>query len=300
MREWLQNLPEMFRVLVSDFGIKDLLDIIIVAWIFYIFMTRLRKTSAARVAKGVVLLLLATWTADLLELDMLSFLLTTAIEMGFLALAIVFQPELRRALERFGAGNIRHIFIQEESGQELEQAIAETVAACETMSADRTGALIVFERTEKLGEYFKTGTEVDARVSAELLKNIFFTKAALHDGAVIIRDARVAAAGCVLPLTANPNLNRELGTRHRAAIGMSEASDALVVVVSEETGTISVATRGTLRRHLAGPTLDKILREELLDRDDKLATRRVKRFIDRLQVKQDETNKTNKKTPSSK
>ena len=289
MVEWLKNLPDMFHVLVSDFGITDLLDIIIVAWIFYLIMTRLRTTSAARVAKGIVVLLVVTGLSGLVGLDMLRYLLGTTIEMGFLALVIVFQPELRRLLERFGtSSSIKSLFAREQPTAELERAIRETVAACETMSADRTGALIVFERKENLGEYFKTGTVVDAKVSAELLKNIFFVKAALHDGAVIIRDARVAAAGCVLPLTNNPNLSRDLGTRHRAGIGMSESSDAVVVIVSEETGTISVACRGTLRRHLAGPTLEKILREELLPREDELPARKVRRLIDSWQEKKDE------------
>ena len=293
MMEWLQNLPNMFRVLVSDFGITDLLDILIVAWIIYIVMTKLRTTSAARVAKGVVLLLLATWVTDLAGLDVLQFLLSTAIEMGFLALVIVFQPELRRFLERFGSKSLKGLFAKEKPTEELELAIHATVAACETMSAERTGALIVFEREESLGEYFRTGTVVDASVSAELLKNIFFTKAALHDGAVIVQNGRIAAAGCVLPLSESPNLNRDLGTRHRAAIGISEASDALAVVVSEETGTISVAGRGALRRHLAGPTLEKILRDELLPREDDRATNWPKRLIDRVQVKKDERNQKN-------
>ncbi len=291
MMEWLQNLPNMFRVLVSDFGIPDLLDILIVAWLIYLIMTRLRTTSAARVAKGVVMLLLATWVTEVAGLDVLQFLLSTAIEMGFLALVIVFQPELRRFLERFGSKSVKGLFAKEKPTEELEQAIHATVAACETMSAERTGVLIVFEREESLGEYFRTGTVVDASVSAELLKNIFFTKAALHDGAVIVQDARIAAAGCVLPLSESPNLNRDLGTRHRAAIGISEASDALAVVVSEETGTISVASHGALRRHLAGPTLEKILRDELLPREDELPSNWSKRLIDRVQVKKDEGNK---------
>ena len=289
MWEWLQNIPDMFHVLVSDFGIMDLLDIAIVAWILYMIMTRLRTTSAARVARGIVLLLLATWLSDVAGLDMLKFLLSTTIEMGFLALVIVFQPELRRLLERFGANSIRGLFTWEEQGEELERAISETVAACTAMSAERTGALIAFEHTENLSEYFKTGTVVDAAVSMELLKNIFFTKAALHDGAVIVQQARIAAAGCVLPLTQDPNLSHELGTRHRAAIGLSEKTDAVVVVVSEETGAISVASHGKLRRHLAGPMLEKILREELLTTEETLSPRKVKRLIGRLQEKQDET-----------
>ncbi len=147
--------------------------------------------------------------------------------------------------------------------QEMDVIIAQTVMACEAMSKEKVGALIVFAREQRLDEYFKTGTQIDGQVSEQLLRNIFFPKAALHDGAMIIRDGRVAAAGCVLPLSGNDHLSADLGTRHRAGVGMSEASDAVVVIVSEETGTISVAVGGMLKRHLAPQTLEKLLHNEL-------------------------------------
>ena len=150
----------------------------------------------------------------------------------------------------------------------MELAISQTVNACEVMSEGKVGALIVFERSVSLEEYEKSGTQVEAKLSSELLRNIFFPKAALHDGAVIVRDGRIAAAGCVLPLTANRNLSSDLGTRHRAGVGMSEVSDAVVVIVSEETGTISVAIGGMLKRHLAPQTLEKLLRMELIPDQD--------------------------------
>lgn len=166
-------------------------------------------------------------------------------------------------LEKLGSKNVREILSVKEEQREIDRVIEQTVQACETMAKERTGVLIVFERSIPLLEYQKSGTVVDACVSSELLRNLFFTKASLHDGAVIIRNDRIAAAGCVLPLTENHNISSDLGTRHRAGIGISEVSDAVVVIVSEETGTISVAISGMLKRHLAPQTLEKLLLNEL-------------------------------------
>ena len=161
-------------------------------------------------------------------------------------------------------GNMKfHKFFGEKAGAEMAPIVAQTVAACEVLSRERVGALIVFARDNRLDEYIKTGTKIDGQVSDQLLRNIFFPKASLHDGAVIIRDGRVTAAGCVLPLSSTTRLNADLGTRHRAGVGMSEASDAVVVIVSEETGTISVAVGGMLKRHLASQTLERLLTNEL-------------------------------------
>ena len=171
-------------------------------------------------------------------------------------------------LEKLGAKSLREILSAKEEKRDIDRVIEQTVSACETMSRERTGVLIVFERSTSLIDWQKSGTVVDARVSSELLRNIFFTKAALHDGAVIIRNERIAAAGCVLPLTQNRNISSDLGTRHRAGIGMSEVSDAVVVIVSEETGTISVAIGGMLKRHLAPKTLEKLLENELAPQEE--------------------------------
>ena len=200
-----------------------------------------------------------------------------------IALVIVFQPELRLVLERFGGKNILLSFTDSSANRSAEaSAIEATVQACEIMARERVGVLLVFERQTSLDEYFKTGTLIDAKVTDQLLRNLFFQNSPLHDGAVIIRHGRVAAAGCVLPLSENTHLSSDLGTRHRAGIGMSEASDAVVVIVSEETGTISVAIGGMLKRHLAPQTLEKLLTNELLPEDDgrkKNVVERVRAFF---------------------
>ena len=185
-----------------------------------------------------------------------------------LSLIILFQPEIRQLLERMGSRRFTAFFTPSVSAGVLEQAISQTVVACMEMSQSRTGALIVFEREILLDEQLRNGTVLDAAVSSELLKNIFFVKAPLHDGAVIIRRGRILGAGCVLPLSQNVNLSRDLGTRHRAGIGMSENSDAVVVIVSEETGAVSVAAGGMLKRHPKAETLENILRNELLTHEE--------------------------------
>ena len=198
----------------------------------------------------------------------LHWILSRILEVGLIALVIVFQPELRRALERIGSRTSLQVFGKPLAVSAEAAAISATVAACEVMSRQKIGVLLAFERNVSLEEYFKTGTIVDARVSEQLLRNLFFPKAALHDGAAIIRGGRVAAAGCVMPLSENTHLSADLGTRHRAGVGTSEASDAVVVIVSEETGTISVAIGGMLKRHLAPQTLEKLLQNELLPKED--------------------------------
>jgi diadenylate cyclase len=171
-------------------------------------------------------------------------------------------------LDRLGSVKLRSLLgINPEPVQEMENIISQTVMACEVMSHERVGALIVFAREARLEEYFRTGTQIDGQVSEQLIRNIFFPKAALHDGAMIIRDCRIAAAGCVMPLSESHRLSADLGTRHRAGVGTSEASDAVVVIVSEETGTISVAVGGMLKRHLAPQTLERLLRQELIRED---------------------------------
>ncbi len=242
--------------------LTDVLDILLVTFLFYKLITVIRSTRASRIAKAIVLFLLVTWVTSISRLNTLNFILSRILELGFIALVIMFQPELRRLLERLGSRTFRELVVAEEE-RSVDHAIRAVVTACESMSKSRTGALIVFERKILLDDFFKTGTVVDAAVSDELLRNIFFPKASLHDGAVIIRQDRIAAAGCVLPLSENQHLSSDLGTRHRAGIGMSEASDAVVVVVSEETGTISVAIGGMLKRHLAARTLERLLQAEL-------------------------------------
>lgn len=259
--------------------ITDILDMAIVAFLIYQLIGLIRRTNSNRVAKGVIIILLALWASSWLQLTVVNYFLTRAVELGLLALVILFQPEIRRFLERVGSGNILALLRGNAATQEIDIAITQTVLACGTMSAERTGALIVFERVNKLGSQMNTGTIINSDTTAELLKNIFFNKAPLHDGAVIIREGRIAAAGCVLPLSNNPNLSRDLGMRHRAGIGMSEHSDAVVAIVSEETGAISIAVDGMLKRHLTQETFEKILRNELTATEETEVSTKKKKLL---------------------
>lgn len=250
---------------LSTMGISDFLDIIIVAYLIYKAIGFVRRTNSNNLAKGLVVFLLALWGSDIFSLTMINFLLRKTAELGLIALLILFQPELRRLLERMGSGFASG---RSSSGTVMDSAISQTVQACCDMSASKTGGLIIFERGVALNSIISTGTVINADTTAELLKNMFFNKAPLHDGAVIIRDGRIAAAGCVLPLTQRTNLSKDLGMRHRAGIGLSEESDAVIIVVSEETGAISAAMDGMLKRHLSGEALDKLLRSELIREED--------------------------------
>lgn len=250
-------------------GISDFVDIIIVAYLLYKFIWLARKSNFSNVAKGIVLIIVCLWLSEVLKLTMINYLLRKVLELGLIALLIIFQPELRRLLERLGStfSNGKAL-----NGTAINDVITQTVNACMSMSETHTGALIIFERSVSLTHIISNGTIINSNVSAELLKNIFFKNAPLHDGAVIIRNMKIAAAGCVLPLTDRTNLNKELGTRHKAGIGMSEKSDAVVVIVSEETGAVSVAIDGMLKRHLTEESLSCILHTELVkeqNEDDK-------------------------------
>ena len=248
--------------------LTDVLDIAILAFVIYKLLWMLRKTSSGRVMWGVLILMMVMFISsnNVLGLTATSFLLDKVVQWGFVVLVVLFQPEIRRFLERMGSGRLGFVFAaNKESGQEVETAILQTTEAYTDLSRDKVGALMVFERQNLLDDVIKTGTELDCSVSSELLKNIFWNKAPLHDGAVIVRDGRIVGAGCMLPLSGNVNLSRDLGMRHRAGIGMSEHSDAVVVIVSEETGSISAAVGGMLKRHLAPETLERLLRNELLN-----------------------------------
>ena len=245
-------------------SLRSSVNVLIVAYIIYRVMKLLKDTSAARLVKGIIVLLLVMLLASVAGLTTISFILRNSLGIGVFAVIVIFQPELRRLLEQLGKGNLSRLLTPADNKDEIEEAIGATVAACADMSRSRTGVLIVFERRERLGEIVATGTLLDADPSPELLKNIFFKNSPLHDGALIMRDGRICAAGCVLPLSGSQNLSRDLGTRHRAAVGMSESSDSVLVVVSEETGAISVAIGGMLKRHLSPEVLKKVLESELL------------------------------------
>ena len=266
---------------ITIIKINDILDILIVAFLIYQLLRLTRSKSAGQIVRVVILLLVLSAASTFLGLNTLNFIISKVLEIGLIALVVVFQPELRRLLERLGGTQLFWILGGKDRSVENLRTVEETVKACQEMSRQKVGALIVFERGNNLEEYFSTGTLVNADVSEELLKNIFFPKAALHDGAVVIRHDRIAAAGCVLPLSENPDLSRDLGTRHRAAIGISEHSDSLVVVVSEETGVISCASGGTLRRYMTPETLSKYLKAELLE-DDTASSNPLSGLLDKV------------------
>ena len=246
----------------------DVLDILLVTYLIYRVILLVRTTASMRIAKGFLAIVVVSALTEIIGLRSLNFVLGQVLSIGLLALVILFQPELRRMMDHLGSTvSLRRFLMPEKKQDEMDVVISQTVKACEIMGRERVGALIVFARTHRLDEYFKTGTIIDSRVSEQIIRNIFFPKAALHDGAMIIRDCRIAAAGCVMPLSDSHRISADLGTRHRAGVGTSEASDAVVVIVSEETGTISVAVGGMLKRHLAPQTLERLLRQELIKED---------------------------------
>ncbi|MBQ2154754.1 MAG: diadenylate cyclase CdaA [Oscillospiraceae bacterium] len=266
IQEFFSNIKNTFPTIT----VVDILDILLVAFLIYQVINLIRSTSAYRIARAIILLLALTLITDLLNLHTLNYLLDRILELGVVALVIVFQPELRRFLERIGGRSVRGLIgIGANPDDQLKDAIEETVKACGAMAKERVGALIVFERENSLEQISNTGTKVDAAVSQELIRNIFFPKAALHDGAMIINAGRIESAGCVLPLSENRNLSTDLGTRHRAGVGMSESNDSLVIIVSEETGTISVAVEGMLKRPLTVETLRKLLMQQLIGEEKK-------------------------------
>lgn len=257
-----------FRAVLNTLGWRDLVDVALLTAIVYAVIKLVRQTRALQLLKGILLLLLAYFLAIQLNLKAVRYLMDNVLQIGLIAMVIVFQPELRRALEQVGRGKLSKVLFSGRSQTEEYELWHEPLSALcdsvEHMSNDRTGALIVVERVTRLGDIVNTGTRVDGRISPELLETIFYEGSPLHDGAVVIRDAQVAAAGCLLPLTSVSDIARDMGTRHRAAIGMSENSDALVVVVSEETGIVSLAKDGVIIRRLDKSNLFRILSNELI------------------------------------
>lgn len=246
--------------IIFSITIWDLIDIAVIAYVFYKLFMLIRETRAEQLVKGILVLVIATWASGFLRLYTIHWLLKNTMTVGVIALLIVFQPELRRALEFLGRGGI--LFgkaMNEMMDEETKQLIDEVTSAVQVLAKNKIGALIVFERETGIGEIVETGISVDAKVTSQLLVSIFTPTAPLHDGAVVIRNKRLSAAGCLLPLTENPNLSKELGTRHRAGLGISECSDAIAIIVSEETGVISMARAGRLSRYLDAKTLKEIL-----------------------------------------
>ncbi len=247
----METIANFFTKYIQLFRFTDFIDITLVAIIAYNIAKIIRESRAAQLVKGIIILFLALQLSAWLKLTVLNYILETTMQVGVFAVIVIFQPELRNMLERMGRIKVGRIMDFTVSGEEpgTLEVIDEITRAAVNLSASKTGALIVIERETKLGEVMNTGKVLNADVSSGLLENIFVVNTPLHDGAVIIRGNKILMAACVLPLTSNTNLSLELGTRHRAALGISEASDAVVVVVSEETGKISVALNGMLTRN---------------------------------------------------
>ena len=259
MNAFLEYLVKYVQLL----RISDLIDILIVSVIVYYLINLIRETRAMQLVKGIIFLFIAFFLSQWLKLNALNYILGGAMQIGAFAVIVIFQPELRNLLERMGRFKVGRIidFASDTTEDDLHRVIDSIAQAAANMSATKTGALIVMERATRLGEYISTGTMLDANVSSGLLENIFVPNTPLHDGAVIIRNNKIVTAVCLLPLTANNNLSRDLGTRHRAAIGLSEVTDAVIIVVSEETGKISIALNGSLTRNLSRESLAKALKK---------------------------------------
>lgn len=253
---------------ISNIRFLDILDILMIAFIVYKAIQFLKDSRAGQLVKGLGILALLYLFSARFELLSVHWVLSKVMNWGIVALAVIFQPELRRALERVGrskVGMFGHSLVSDR--EKISRCIEQICTAAETMQQQKIGALIVFERQTQLGDIVNTGTVVNATASVQLVGNIFFPKSPLHDGAMIIRDGMIYAAGCILPLTANPNLSTQLGTRHRAAIGISEVSDAVVVVVSEENGMISLVQNGTIERNFNRMRLRSELYRLLVDEE---------------------------------
>jgi diadenylate cyclase len=248
------------KEIIMSITLWDVIDMAVIAYVFYKLFMLIRETRAEQLIKGIFVLIFATWASGFFRLYTVNWLLRNTMTVGVIALLIVFQPELRRALEFLGRGGI--ILgkpLNEALDKETKILIDEITSAVQSLAKKKTGALIVLERETGIGEFMETGTKIDAVVSSQLIQTIFATNTPLHDGAVVIREKRIASAGCVLPLTENQSLSKELGTRHRAGLGISEHSDAIAIIVSEETGVISTAKDGRLSRYLDAKTLKEML-----------------------------------------
>lgn len=283
----MEFLKEQVLPFLATIRISDIIDILIVAVVIYAIIKGFRKTRAAQLIKGIGIFLIVTYLADLFQLNMISFFLGNLIQIGFIALVIIFQPELRRALEHMGRSKFGKWFSDEKS--DYSDMVSEVVKAAESMSKTNTGALIVFEKESALDDLLTGGTSINADVSSELLENIFYHNTPLHDGAVVIRNSKIAKAACVLPLSSNKDLSKECGTRHRAALGISEQSDCVSLVVSEETGKISVMQKGNMFRNLSIANLNDLLMKALQPKEE--VSDNMKRNVDFIKGQKDKLKK---------
>ena len=267
----IKSFWELIVYIITNIRLVDILDILVIAFLIYKCIEFFSKTRGGQLVKGLLLLLAMALIADWLDMVTVNWIMVRVMDSLLIAAVIIFHPEIRRALERVGTSKLSFFgkgSITDSEEERINKCIDAACKAAGSMQEQKCGALMVFERTTKLGEIVVTGTIIDAEATEPLIGNVFYPKSPLHDGAMILRQGKIYAAGCILPLTQNTALNKELGTRHRAAIGMSENSDAVVVVVSEETGTISLAINGELRRGFDAITLHNELTELLIDSNE--------------------------------
>ncbi len=278
-------MSEIFNNIISGVGITDVIDVVIVAFVIYKVLGFIRETRALQLAKWLLILVLATVLSDKLNLYTLNWILRNTMTLGVIALVIVFQPELRRALEYVGRSKFITPQFAQMDKEKVKVITASIIKAVDYFSSNKVGALIIMERETILNDIAETGTRINAEISTELLGNIFYEGAPLHDGAAIVRGDRVYAAGCVLPLTQSKSLSKELGTRHRAGIGITENSDAIAIIVSEESGIISIAVDGKLSRFLDIKTVEKTLLNTYLSQ---IHVEKVKvPFLDKIRRRKD-------------
>lgn len=282
---FFDNLFESVRNVVGTVQPLDLIDIAIIAFVIYKLIQLIRETRAGQLIKGILFLIVVYSLSRIFELKVIQFVIKNILDIGILAFAIIFQPELRRILEKFGQTTVtaKSLFgfteLQERLTLLWYTGIDEICEACDELSTTFTGALIVIERQTRLGEQISTGTVLNSPISKELLGNIFYPKTPLHDGAAIIRDGIIIAAACFLPKPQNEEqINKKLGSRHRAAIGMSENSDAVIIIVSEETGFISIAYNGVLERNVTTAYLKKYLMDILIPKSSKSSSKKLKKL----------------------
>jgi len=278
-------MSEIFNNIISGVGITDVIDVIIVAFVIYKVLGFIRETRALQLVKGLLILVLITVLSDKFNLYTLNWILRNTMTLGVIALVIVFQPELRRALEYVGRSKFITPQFAQMDKERVKVITAAIIKAVDYFSSNKVGALIIMERETVLNDIAETGTQINAEISTELLGNIFYEGAPLHDGATIVRGDRIYAAGCVLPLTQSKTLSKDLGTRHRAGIGITENSDAIAIIVSEETGIISIAVDGKLSRFLDIKTVEKTLLNIYLSQ---IHVEKVKvPFIDKIRRQKD-------------
>ena len=277
---FLSNIPDFLLTV----RIRDLLDISIVAYLFYMLSKFVRETRATTLIKGIILLVIFTWASEFFQFNTMHYLLKELSQFAFFTFIVIFQPEIRRVLEKVGRTNFSSLFTQEDNDS-VENTASEIAAAAVALSSRRIGALIVLERKTKIGDIVRTGCELNSDVSSELLINIFIPNTPLHDGAVIVRNNKIVAARCILPLTQNETLSREFGTRHRAALGLSESSDAAIIVVSEETGKISFTQNGDMSRNYTEETLKKVIIKVLSPQSSENSEKAISKWKERLKWK---------------